>query len=221
MSEATHRRVMRAVPKWKLAVLLAALAAAGVGAGVKIASGVGRSQASDAARADAAQIAAEGPAAKELPHSTAPPGRSFVGSAPPRAEQADRRAEQADRPESPAAAPRADDPAPSADAPTFTDRAATWLTAGGLSLFAGIVLGVMARSFVKTAAAVAAFLVIGGVVLSYFRVLPVDFAMMKSNYDSVSPWLTDHLGGLKDFVIAHLPSTSAATVGFFLGFLRK
>ena len=215
MSEATHRRVMRAVPKWKLAVLLAALAAAGVGAGVKVASGVGRNRASDAARADAAEVAAGGPAAKSAEKSSAqsaaPPGRSFVGSAAPRG----------DRSDPPAAAPVADAPAPSADAPTLTDTAATWLTAGGLSLFAGIVLGVMARSFVKTAAAVAAFLLIGTVVLSYFQVLPVDFATMKANYDSVSPWLTDHLGGLKNFVIAHLPSTTAATVGFLLGFLRK
>ena len=207
-------RLRRAVPAWKKKVLLIALAAATLGGGVRAAALISGRHEVAAAKSEAA--ASEAPAVKVENRRPAAPSAGFVnGSARPAATPAD----SAETPDvSPA---NRESAAPPELPPTRTDRLGGWLVAAGLSLFAGMVLGVMFRAFVKTAAAVTAVLLIGVVALSYFQLLPIDFATMRNNYDSISPWLTDHLAGLKGVVLSHLPSATAATAGFFLGFLRK
>ena len=211
-------RLRRAVPAWKKKVLLVALAAATLGGGVRAAALISGRHEVAAAKSEAA--ASEAPAVKVENRRPAAPSAGFVnGSARPAARPAATPADSAETPDSSPA--NSESAAPPEVPPTLTDRLGGWLVAAGLSLFAGMVLGVMFRAFVKTAAAVTAVLLIGVVALSYFQILPIDFATMRNNYDSISPWLTDHLAGLKGVVLSHLPSATAATAGFFLGFLRK
>jgi uncharacterized membrane protein (Fun14 family) len=103
----------------------------------------------------------------------------------------------------------------------WTGRLGGWLARFGLSFAVGLVAGVFFRSFLKTMAVITA-VAIGAIVgLSYFEVLPIDFTTMRANFSSAGDALRGHAETAKDFVIDFLPSATAATFGFFVGFLRR
>ena len=91
----------------------------------------------------------------------------------------------------------------------------------GISFFAGVVLGTIARTFVKLAAmgAVVIGLIFAG--LSYFHILNVDLTTMKTRYASASEWIEDQGGKLKGVALGALPSSTSAAAGFFAGFKRR
>ena len=101
-----------------------------------------------------------------------------------------------------------------------TERIAGWMFRVGLAVFVGVVVGTIFRMFIKTMAALAAIIVTAIVVLSYFQVINVDFSTMKANYESAAAWAKGEAVKLKDLVLAALPSTTSAAIGFFLGFKR-
>ncbi|HEV7299432.1 MAG TPA: FUN14 domain-containing protein [Tepidisphaeraceae bacterium] len=103
---------------------------------------------------------------------------------------------------------------------SHTERIAGWMFRVGLAVFVGVIVGTVFRMFIKTMAALAAIIVTAIVVLSYFKVINVDFTTMKDNYDSVAGWAQSQAVKLKDLVLAALPSTTSAAIGFFLGFKR-
>jgi uncharacterized membrane protein (Fun14 family) len=104
--------------------------------------------------------------------------------------------------------------------PSRTEFYSGWVFRIGLSIFIGIVIGTVFRMFIKTMAVLTAVVVTAIVVLSYFKVINIDFTTMKDNYESFAGWAQGQVGRLKDVVMASLPSTTSAAVGFFLGFKR-
>ena len=113
-------------------------------------------------------------------------------------------------------------PAPtSTDSHTITDTITPWMGKLGISFFVGVVLGTVARAFVKLAAmgAVAIGLIFAG--LSYFHVVNVDLTAMKTKYASATEWLEDQGGRLKNVAVGALPSSTSAMAGFFAGFKRR
>ena len=125
--------------------------------------------------------------------------------------------------------PSADDgPAAPAETDVSADRSLPWtahlggwLAKLGLSVAAGLVLGVFFRAFLKTMAAITALVVTALVALSYFEVINVDFKTMRQNYDTYSGWLTEQGYRAKDLIVVVLPSFAAGAAGFFVGFVRK
>ena len=103
----------------------------------------------------------------------------------------------------------------------WTGRLGGWLAKFGLSFAVGLVIGVFFRTFLKTMAVITAVAVGAVVGLSYFEVLPIDFATMRQNYDSAADVVGGQAEAAKDFVIDYLPSATAAGLGFFTGFLRR
>jgi uncharacterized membrane protein (Fun14 family) len=104
--------------------------------------------------------------------------------------------------------------------PSPLQRMAPHLTRIGGSFFAALVLGMIFRTFIKTAAMITAGAAGLFFVLTYFNVLNLDVAGMQTQYDSVVGWVSTQAGRLKDVVFAALPSSTSAAAGFFVGFKR-
>jgi uncharacterized membrane protein (Fun14 family) len=183
------------LPTWKKRLLAIALVAALLGGGGHLATLLSAEP----------RPAATTPAGEVVVNDVPPGGASgFVGQ------------------HGPSSADAAGTPPVQTDAParSWTEALSGWVFRVGLSIFAGVVIGTIFRMFIKTMAALAALVVGAIVVLSYFKVLPIDFATMRTNYDSFAGWAQGQIGGLKDAVMNTLPSAMSATVGFFLGFKK-
>ena len=94
----------------------------------------------------------------------------------------------------------------------------------GFSVIVGFVLGWFFRAFIKSMAMIA--ILGGGIVwaLSHFNILHLSddsVAKIKENSAEATSWMTAHATQLKDFVIAHLPSSGSGSLGAFIGFRRK
>jgi uncharacterized membrane protein (Fun14 family) len=96
-----------------------------------------------------------------------------------------------------------------------------WLARLGISFAVGLVAGIFFRSFLKTMAALTAVAVAAVFALSYFQVLDVDTDNLRDNYDTAAGWAKGQVDGVKDLVMSFLPSVTASTVGFVVGFLRR
>ncbi len=107
------------------------------------------------------------------------------------------------------------------ESPTFWQRMAPHARNFGFSVVIGFLAGWFFRTFLKTMAFVTAIVLTGFFLLSYFNVLSIDLAGMKTQYDSITHWLAEQGSRLKDLVFSYLPSTTGAFVGAFLGFLRR
>ena len=107
------------------------------------------------------------------------------------------------------------------DGVPWTGRLGGWLARLGISFAAGMILGVFFRTFLKAMAVISAAAIALIVGLSYFEVLPIDFTTMRENYDSAGEAVGGYAGRAKDAAMTFLPSATAATAGFFAGFLRR
>ena len=104
--------------------------------------------------------------------------------------------------------------------PSQLQRMAPHLTKIGGSFFVALLLGVIFRTFVKTAAMIT--VVAAGLffILTYYNVLDLDVDGMKTQYDSVVGWIYAQAGQLKNVVFKARPSSTSAAAGFFVGFKR-
>ncbi len=112
-----------------------------------------------------------------------------------------------------------------ADKPGFelpwTGRLGGWMARLGVSFVLGLVIGVFFRTFLKTMAVLTALAVAALVGLSYFDVIGVDFAHLRTNYDAASGWISGQAGHIKTLAMGVLPSITAGGAGFLVGFLRR
>lgn len=202
-------REMAALSVWKKALLAFFLLLAAVGAGLWV---HGRANAEPVQpNASESQEAAPRLSTEGLP----PNAQGFVDSNTART--SDR---EVDDEEEPAPAGQAEPAEPALKLP-WTGELGGWMVKLGLSFAVGLVLGVFFRTFLKTMAIVTAVAVAGIVGLSYFEILPIDFATMRTNYDTAADWMQGQAGWIKDVAVAFLPSATAGGFGFFVGFLRR
>jgi uncharacterized membrane protein (Fun14 family) len=194
------RRLANAVkelPSWKKKLLTFSLAVAVVGGGVKASSMILARQ-QPAPAAVSSKAGGSGQQGSDLPGVSS----NFVGKTPARGSNT------------------AESPEPQAAEPTFTEKSSGWIFRLALSIFVGLIVGIFFRMFIKTMAVVAVLAVAGFAALSYFKVLHIDVTTLKDNYDSVAGWAQGQAGKIKDVVMAALPSTTSAFVGFFFGFKK-
>jgi uncharacterized membrane protein (Fun14 family) len=104
---------------------------------------------------------------------------------------------------------------------TWTEWASTRGIKLGLSFLGAFAIGFAFRTFLKTMAILTALSVTTILLLSYFNVFNVDFSHVQQQWDSNSEWITTQAGKLKDLVWSHLPSSTMAFAGLFVGMLRR
>lgn len=93
----------------------------------------------------------------------------------------------------------------------------------GLSVIVGFILGWLSRAFLKIMSLAA--VVIAGVIwaLNHFGVVDIgglQVSSIEKESQSLMNWLSTQGSQIKDFVVAHLPSTGGGLFGAFLGFRR-
>jgi uncharacterized membrane protein (Fun14 family) len=190
---------VKSMPGWKKKLIGLFLVLGLVGGGSQLASGIaGR----DAAAETAPQT---GPEAVDQP----PDGAT--GFLP-----ADQRRESSEN----AARTEPETPADVAPPPSRLQQMAPHLTRIGGSFLVALVLGTLARAFVKTAAMVTAAAAGLFFVLTYYNVLDIDTAGIQAEYESAAGWLSAQADRMKDVVLAALPSSTSAAAGFFVGLKR-
>ncbi|MEM8874909.1 MAG: FUN14 domain-containing protein [Planctomycetota bacterium] len=105
---------------------------------------------------------------------------------------------------------------------SFLDRIGPWLIGAGISFAVGVVVGIMFRTFIKTAAALTAFAVIALIALTYFGVLSGDdVAGLKDHLGNTVEAAKDEVGAAKSWALRALPNAIVGFIGFIFGFLRK
>jgi uncharacterized membrane protein (Fun14 family) len=119
---------------------------------------------------------------------------------------------------SPAATPAS--PAP-ASSPTIVDMITPFMSHFGFSLFVGIVVGLVFRTFIRVALLFSALIIGGAMALSYFFHVNVDMSVVKADTSQAVSWLTDQGYHLKGMLFQALPSSTAAGVGFLFGFKKR
>jgi uncharacterized membrane protein (Fun14 family) len=202
------RRALASLPAWKVKLLGASLVLALVGGGGQVASSV-----MDRTAADAPPVSF--PADDASARTTVvPPGNSgFVD----RRRTSTGGGSETEGPVPPAAA---SPDAPQRERGRF-ERIAPVATKIGISFLVGMIVGIVFRTFLKTMAAITAFVAVVFVLLSYFQVLNLDLTSMKASYDSFAGWLADQAGRLKDVAMNALPSSTSVTVGFLSGLKKR
>jgi uncharacterized membrane protein (Fun14 family) len=195
-------RAFRTMPGWKIKLLGLGLVVGVVGLVAQFVSS-GLRHTAPVATTPPTHVAPAGPGA------VAPPGASgFVGGQPTSDTGAT----------TPTPAPDATAPA---QPPSLTDKLTPTITKVGFSLFIGVVVGVVFRTFIRMAAALTVVVVAAAAALSYFHVINVDLSSVKAQSGQVTSWLVDQGMRLKDMIFAHLPSTTAAGAGFLFGMKRR
>jgi uncharacterized membrane protein (Fun14 family) len=118
-------------------------------------------------------------------------------------------------------------PTPKAAAPQptgFLSQISPHMQGVGLSVVLGFIIGWFFRAFLKTMALLM-FLVFGGLwLLSHYHILNVsaqNLDAMKSKSGEAVGWLSAQATAVKDFAIAHLPSSGGGAFGAFLGLRRR
>jgi uncharacterized membrane protein (Fun14 family) len=91
----------------------------------------------------------------------------------------------------------------------------------GLAFLGGFALGFAFRAFLKTMAILTALAIVTIVLLSYFRVINVDFTLVREQWDSNSEWIIAQGTKLKDLVWQYFPSSTAGVAGLIVGMVRK
>jgi uncharacterized membrane protein (Fun14 family) len=114
--------------------------------------------------------------------------------------------------------PSSPTPAPS---PTLLDAVTPFMSHFGFSLFVGIVVGLIFRTFIRVALLFSALIVGGAMALSYFGHINIDLGTVKTDTSQAVSWLMQQGTILKGMIFQALPSSTAAGVGFLLGFKRR
>lgn len=106
--------------------------------------------------------------------------------------------------------------------PAAPSRVPPWMTRVGASLIVGYIAGWLFRVFIKTATLITSVGIAIVMALSYFHVVNVDFtAAAERDSKTAMAWAIDQGDHLRKALVAHLPSSTSATVGGFLGFRRR
>ncbi len=142
-----------------------------------------------------------------------PSGSSgFVGSQP---------ADGNTYPQSPPVPPAAPAASPaSPDAPTMTDLITPFMSHFGFSLFVGVIVGLIFRTFVRMTILFTALVALVGVAFAHFHI-NIDLTSVKNESAQATSWLTDQGYRIKDMLFHALPSSTAAGIGFLFGFKKK
>jgi uncharacterized membrane protein (Fun14 family) len=188
---------MKTMPAWKMKFLGFGLAIGCVGAGTQIAGYVMNEPA-----APAVQTApVSGPSA-------APAGSSgFVGNSSQNA------------PQSSGANSTTTDSTTSS--PGLVGALSPFMSHFGFSLFVGILFGVVFRTFLRTALLISALIVGAAYSLTHVLHVNIDMTAVKTDTSQAVSWLTDQGYRLKTMLFHVLPSSTAASVGFILGFKKR
>ena len=101
----------------------------------------------------------------------------------------------------------------------FYDKTAPVLWRVGFSFAVAFVLGIAARSFVKSIAFFVAGVLVIATALAYFKVL--DLGQFRDNLTNSTGWAADQMKGLKDLAVKTIGFSLTGVVGFVLGFLKK
>jgi uncharacterized membrane protein (Fun14 family) len=110
---------------------------------------------------------------------------------------------------------------PPAATSTLIDAVTPFMSHFGFSLFVGIVVGLAFRTFLRVALLFSAIIVGGAMAISYFGHINIDMTTVKADTSQAVSWLTDQGYRLKTMLFQALPSSTAAGVGFLLGFKRR
>jgi uncharacterized membrane protein (Fun14 family) len=105
--------------------------------------------------------------------------------------------------------------------PTFTQLMTPFLTHVGFSLFVGVILGLMFRTFLRMALLFTALVVGGAMALSYFHVMNVDLTAVQTDTARATSWLADQGYRVRDMLFHALPCGTSAGLGFILGFKKR
>jgi uncharacterized membrane protein (Fun14 family) len=95
------------------------------------------------------------------------------------------------------------------------------LVALGISFAGGFVVGTMFRTFIRTAAVLAAVFVVAVIALSFFGVIHLDFTAAQQRYAGAIDWLQGEGLKLWQLALKSIPSTAAGIVGVIVGFVRR
>jgi uncharacterized membrane protein (Fun14 family) len=106
-------------------------------------------------------------------------------------------------------------------APETTSPWKPFMTKFGFSLFVGISVGTIFRTFIRTAMVVTGLIVATAAALSYYHVVNVDMTAVNHETALATGWLADQGYRVKDMLFHTLPSSTAAGIGFFLGLKRR
>ncbi|MEM6560522.1 MAG: FUN14 domain-containing protein [Planctomycetota bacterium] len=98
------------------------------------------------------------------------------------------------------------------------DKIGPWLIGAGISFAIGVVVGIMFRTFIKTAASLTALVIVGVLVASYFG---VDFTGFRDHVGEAAEFAKEEADSAKNWIFSVLPNGIIAVVGFIFGFMRK
>jgi uncharacterized membrane protein (Fun14 family) len=104
---------------------------------------------------------------------------------------------------------------------TLRETAARWTGKLGLSLFAGLCLGILLRVYLKTIAILAAAATAILVGISYVAPKSVDTEKLKQQTEQVESYATKQGHALYDRAMTSLPSAGTAFFGMILGLKKK
>ena len=113
------------------------------------------------------------------------------------------------------------DDAPPDSVSDWVTAASPWAITIGMAFIGGFALGFAARSFIRTAAVVAAVAVVAFLALSYFNILDIDFSRAQEAYRGNAEWLSTQGTKVLALVQSHLPSTVVGVIGLGMGLMRK
>jgi len=98
------------------------------------------------------------------------------------------------------------------------------MTRVGFSLFLGLMVGLIFRTFLRIATLLCALTIAAAAALSYFHIVNVDMTAVQQGTTQATSWLTDQTFRLAHLLFGALPatmSTGSAGAGFFIGFKRR
>jgi uncharacterized membrane protein (Fun14 family) len=110
---------------------------------------------------------------------------------------------------------------PPPSSPTLTDALAPFMSKFGFSLFIGIVVGLIFRTFIRLALTMSVITIGCAMAVSYLFHINIDMTVVKADTSQAVNWMTDQGYRLKDMMFHVLPSSTAASLGFLFGFKRR
>ena len=94
------------------------------------------------------------------------------------------------------------------------------MTRVGFSLFVGVIVGLLFRTFIRIALSISALVIAGATALSFFHI-NIDMTVVKADASQTTHWLTHQAYVLKGMLFHALPSSTSASLGFIFGFKKR
>lgn len=102
----------------------------------------------------------------------------------------------------------------------FIDDAAPAAFRLGMSFLGGFLLGYVARKFLRWSVLIIAVIVVGIFLLRSADIIVLPWDQIEHEVREGATWLQLQASSVRDFLTGYLPSTAAAIVGGFIGFMR-